>query len=101
MLYCRASRPRLVSTRSSAACITSTGKVAGAGKPPAKEITSDYLDGKVSWGTAKTVGAAEGYIRFIQDSAERKNPAVGDDIRAKMASVVNSIADGTLRLPQN
>jgi basic membrane lipoprotein Med (substrate-binding protein (PBP1-ABC) superfamily) len=67
----------------------------------AKEITSDYLDGKVSWGTAKTVGAAEGYIRFIQDSAERKNPAVGDDIRAKMASVVNSIADGTLRLPQN
>src|SRR5574344_573893 len=67
----------------------------------AKEITSDYLAGKVSWGTAKTVGAAEGYISFIQDIENHKSPAVGDDIRAKMTSVVNSIADGSLKLPQN
>jgi riboflavin transport system substrate-binding protein len=70
-------------------------------KKMAVEITAAYLAGKTEWGTAKTVGAADGYVNFEQDAPDRKNQAVTDDIRIKMKELVESIRTGKLVLPQN
>ena len=66
----------------------------------AANVTADYLAGQTEWGTAKTVGVADGFVRFMQDAPDRKNDAVTDEMRAKMREVVASIEKGTLRLPQ-
>ncbi|MFA6856919.1 MAG: BMP family ABC transporter substrate-binding protein [Treponema sp.] len=70
-------------------------------KKMADEITAVYLAGKTEWGTAKTVGVADGYVNFEQDAPENKNPVVSDDIRIKMKKLVESIRTGKLILPQN
>jgi len=70
-------------------------------KKMAAEITAAYLTGKTEWGTAKTVGVADGYVKFEQDAPERKNPAVTDDMRTKMKELVENIRTGKLVLPQN
>jgi Uncharacterized ABC-type transport system, periplasmic component/surface lipoprotein len=70
-------------------------------KKMAEQITSSYLAGNVEWGTAKTVGAADGYVNFIQDAPDSKNPAVSDQIRQKMTELVESVRSGKLVLPQN
>ena len=67
----------------------------------AENVTSDYLAGKTGWGTAKTVGVADGFVRFVQDAPNHKNEAVTDEMRTKMRDVVVSIENGTLVLPQN
>ena len=67
----------------------------------AENVTLDYLAGKIEWGTAKTVGVADGFVSFVQDAPNRKNGAVTDEMRAKMRDVVASIENGTLVLPQN
>ena len=67
----------------------------------AENVTLDYLTGKTEWGTAKTVGVADGFVSFVQDAPNRKNEAVTDEMRAKMRDVVASIENGTLVLPQN
>ncbi|WP_315326518.1 BMP family ABC transporter substrate-binding protein [Treponema socranskii] len=67
----------------------------------AENVTLDYLTGKIEWGTAKTVGVADGFVSFVQDAPNRKNEAVTDEMRAKMRDVVASIENGTLVLPQN
>ena len=67
----------------------------------AENVTADYLAGKTEWGTAKTVGVADGFVRFVQDAPDHKNDAVADEMRAKMRDVVASIENGTLVLPQN
>jgi simple sugar transport system substrate-binding protein len=70
-------------------------------KKMAEEITAEYLAGKTEWGTAKTVGVADGYVNFVQDAPGNKNPAVTDTIRAKMTEIVGNIKNGKLVLPQN
>ncbi len=70
-------------------------------KKMSAEITASYLAGKTEWGTAKTVGVAEGYVNFVQDAPGSKNPAVTDDMRAKMTETVESIRTGKLVLQQN
>ncbi|QTQ15795.1 BMP family ABC transporter substrate-binding protein [Treponema parvum] len=63
----------------------------------AKEMTSEFLEGKTQWGTARTVGIEQGYIEFIQDDPLYIS-AVPEEIRNKMAKVIQSLNDGSLKL---
>ena len=65
----------------------------------ADEVTTKYLEGKTEWGTAETVGIAEGYISFA--IAPGSNSGITDDMRTKMAEIVESIRNGKLQLPQD
>jgi riboflavin transport system substrate-binding protein len=69
-------------------------------KKMSNEVTTAYLEGKTEWGTAKTVGVADGYVNFLQDAPGKKNAAVTDEMRSKMAEIVESIRSGKLVLPQ-
>ncbi len=66
----------------------------------ADEITTTYLEGKTEWGTAKTVGIADGYINFAI-APGNSNPVITDDMRTKMAEIVEQIRNGKLLLPQD
>lgn len=63
----------------------------------AKEVTSEFLLGKTEWGVAKTVGIKEGYIEFVQDDPLYIQ-VVSQEIREKMADLLASIKDGSLKL---
>lgn len=63
----------------------------------AKEVTSEFLLGKTEWGVAKTVGIKEGYIEFVQDDPLYIQ-VVPQEIREKMADLLASIKDGSLKL---
>ena len=63
----------------------------------AKEVTSEFLLGKTEWGVAKTVGIKEGYIEFVQDDPLYIQ-VVPQEIREKMADILASIKDGSLKL---
>ena len=65
----------------------------------AQEAVSDYLNGKTAWGTARTVGIKEGYIEFIQDDPLYIS-TVPQNVRSKVAAVVDSLKKGTQSLPQ-
>lgn len=67
----------------------------------AEMITKDYLAGRVNWGDARTVGLKEGFIHFVQDGKDYKNPHVTDAMRERMKEIVKSIEDGKLSLPQD
>ncbi|MBP3710046.1 MAG: BMP family ABC transporter substrate-binding protein [Treponema sp.] len=67
----------------------------------AAQVTAEYLAGKTEWGSAKTVGMAEGFVRFVQDAPDYRNEAVSDEMRKKMQEVVARIASGALLLPQD
>ena len=67
----------------------------------AAQVTAEYLAGKIEWGSAKTVGMAEGFVRFVQDAPDCRNEAVSDEMRKKMQEVVASIESGALLLPQD
>ena len=61
----------------------------------AYEQTLRYLEGRLPFGTSETVGAAEGYVDFIQDDPNYE-AALSPLIRAKQAAMVEHIQNGEL-----
>ena len=56
-------------------------------------MTTEFLNGKTAWGSAKMYGVKEGFVDFIQDDPAYIS-AVPAGIRSQMADLVNSIKDG-------
>ena len=56
-------------------------------------MTTEFLKGKTSWGTAKMLGVKEGYVDFVQDDPLYES-TVPADIRGKMAELVDDIKSG-------
>lgn len=67
-------------------------------KKMAYELTEQYLSGKTEFGSAKTVGVADGYVDFVLDDPLFVK-AVPESIREKIENTVRSIKDGKLVLP--
>lgn len=65
----------------------------------AKELTLQFLDGKIQWGTSKTVGLKEGYVDFVQDDANYIS-TVPETVRTKMATLVENLKNGTLNISE-
>lgn len=63
----------------------------------AMEITTEYLNGKTNWGSARTVGISEGFIDFVQDDPLYVQ-TVNEEIRNKMSEVVLMLKEGKLKL---
>ena len=68
-------------------------------KKATKEAVLSYLQGSIAWGETKDVGLKDGYIEFIQDDILYKE-TVPEDIREKIANLVNALKDGTKALPE-
>lgn len=66
----------------------------------AEEMTRRFLEGKIEWGTAGTVGIKEGFVDFVQDDPLYAQN-VPEDARQKMAALIESIKTGALTLPQD
>ena len=60
-------------------------------------MTTEYLNNKTEWGTAKMLGVKDGFVDFIQDDPLYIS-TVPANIRAKMAELVDSIRDGSLTI---
>ncbi|MBR4790196.1 MAG: BMP family ABC transporter substrate-binding protein [Treponema sp.] len=58
-------------------------------------MTTDFLNGKTDWGTAKTFGIKEGFVDFVQDDPLYIS-TVPAGIRTKMAELVDSIKAGDI-----
>ena len=56
-------------------------------------MTTDFLNGKTQWGTAKMLGVKDGFVDFVQDD-ELYIETVSADVRAKMAELVDGIKSG-------
>ena len=56
-------------------------------------MTTEFLKGKTSWGTAKMLGVKDGYVDFVQDDPLYES-TVPADIRGKMAGLVDDIKSG-------
>ena len=63
----------------------------------AYQKTKEYIEGNTPWGKAFMVGMQDGFIDFIQDD-ELYIQAVPEDIRAKMAELVEDITSGKLKI---
>ena len=61
----------------------------------AKEITTEFLNGKTAWGTAKMLGVKEGYVDFVQDDPLYEQ-TVPKDVRNQMAALLTKIQKGEL-----
>lgn len=70
-------------------------------KEASKLAVQQYLNGKIEWGSAKTFGISDGFITFLQDAPNTKNPNVTDEMRNQMSALVEKIKTGVLQLPQN
>ena len=53
-----------------------------------KELTLDYLNNKIQWGTAKSVGIKEGYIKFVDDDPLYIQ-TVPENVRNEIAAQIN------------
>ncbi len=62
-----------------------------------EKLVLEAYNGTLEWGKAQIVGAEEGYVRFADDS-ELYRSTVPADIREKMAGVVDSMKNGSLKL---
>ena len=56
-------------------------------------MTTEFLNGKTAWGTAKMLGVKDGYVDFIQDDPLYES-TVPADVRGKMAQLVDDIQTG-------
>ena len=56
-------------------------------------MTTEFLNGKTAWGTAKMLGVKDGFVDFVQDD-ELYISTVPAGVRAKMADLVDSIKNG-------
>ncbi|MCR4578815.1 MAG: BMP family ABC transporter substrate-binding protein [Treponema sp.] len=63
----------------------------------AAQVTAEYLRGETPWGSAKMVGIKEGFVDFIQDDPNYIS-TVPEDIRAKMASLLEDIRSGAVEI---
>ena len=59
----------------------------------AQLMTTEFLNGKTAWGTAKMLGVKDGYVDFIQDDPLYES-TVPADVRGKMAQLVDDIQTG-------
>lgn len=66
----------------------------------AKEVTTDCLKGNTAFGTARTVGVREGYIRFVQDDPLYIS-TLPESERERIDAVYAKIKKGTLVLADN
>ena len=60
-------------------------------------MTTDFLNGKIKWGSAEMFGIKEGFVDFVQDDPLYIS-TVPADVRSKMAALVESIRDGSLTI---
>lgn len=67
-------------------------------KRMAFEMTKDFLESKVVFGHAVTVGIKEGFVDFIEDDENYIN-TVSEDIRDKMSTLMKDLKDGKILLP--
>ena len=58
-------------------------------------MTTEFLNGKTAWGTAKMLGVKDGFVDFVQDD-ELYEETVPAGIRAQMAELVDSIKAGKI-----
>lgn len=56
-------------------------------------MTTEFLNGKTAWGTARMLGVKEGYVDFVQDDPLYIS-TVPADIREQMAALVDDIKSG-------
>ena len=56
-------------------------------------MTTDFLNGKTEWGTAKMFGVKEGFVDFVQDDPLYLS-TVPVGVRAKMTALVDDIKSG-------
>lgn len=66
-------------------------------KRMAYEVTKDYLEGNAAFGTARTVGVREGYVKFVQDDPLYISTLPEKD-RARIDAVYEDIRNGNLVL---
>lgn len=66
----------------------------------AYEVTKDYLEGNAAFGTARTVGVREGYVKFVQDDPLYISSLPEQD-RARIDAVYEDIKSGRLILGNN
>ena len=66
----------------------------------AYEVTTKYLEDKIEFGKAYTVGIAEGYVELVQDD-EIYISAVSPKIRNELSNIYDTIVSGDLLLPSN
>ena len=59
----------------------------------AEIVTTEFLNGKTPWGTAKMLGVKEGFVDFVQDDPLYES-TVPADVRGKMAELVDDIKGG-------
>ena len=59
----------------------------------AEIVTTEFLNGKTPWGTAKMLGVKDGFVDFVQDDPLYES-TVPADVRGKMAALVDSIKQG-------
>ena len=57
-------------------------------------MTTDFLNGKTEWGTAKMLGIKEGFVDFVQDDPLYIS-TVPAGIRTQMTELIDSIRDGS------
>ena len=73
-------------------CMTDQAKAAS-------EVTSQFFSGNIPWGTTKTVGMADGYVKYFHDDPEYIK-AVDGKIRAKMDLLIELLKSGGIDLGQ-
>ena len=66
----------------------------------AKEAVTDYLEGKSPWGATRTLGMADGYVRYFEDDKSYIEN-VDSEIRNKMSALVKELESGQRKLPQS
>ena len=60
----------------------------------AEAVTTDFLNGKTQWGTAKMLGVKDGFVDFVQDDPLYEQ-TVPENIRSQMSALIDSIKDGS------
>ena len=60
-------------------------------------MTTEFLNGKTAWGTARMLGVKEGYVDFVQDDPLYIS-TVPADLREQMAALVDDIKSGKVEI---
>ncbi len=65
----------------------------------AKETTLQYLEESIPWGSVRSVGFRDGYVSYF-DEDPAYTTYVPQEIREKMAVLINSLRSGNIVLPR-
>ena len=60
-------------------------------------MTTNFLNGKTEWGSAKMLGVKEGFVDFVQDDPLYIS-TVPSTVRNQMAELVDSIKSGEITI---